>query len=103
VLNGLKYGAEFYAGNVATFISEPFDIPKGETAISLTNLGCRNGYQWEGGIARLGAGGEHLMIPIYVMIFRVVGLFLAGVGIAVGLLTYAMAGFRTPRRTDGNT
>lgn len=103
VVNELKYGAEFYTGNVATFSSELFDLPKGTTAVSLTNLGCREGYQLEGGTAHVGAVGEHLMIPIYMMISRGLGLFLAGVGISIELLAYARTALHSRRRMGGKT
>ena len=94
VINELHHAAEFNAGNIASYSSELFDIPRGTTAIALTNLGCRNDYQLPGGTARVGSVGEHLMIPIYVMLSRGLGLFLAGIGCCIGFIGFAKAGWR---------
>lgn len=96
-INRLDHAADFDAGNVASFSSELFDIPNGTTAVALTNLGCQNGYQLAGGTARLGPVGEHLMIPVFLMLSRALGLLLAGVGILVGLLGYARGSLRNHR------
>ena len=101
VIDELHHGGEFYAGNVASFSSELFDIPSGTTAVALTNLGCRNSYQLAGGTARIGPVGEHLMIPIYIALAKWLGLLLAGIGVCIGLLGYARGALRDHRLLDG--
>lgn len=101
IINELRHGADFDAGNVASFSSELFDIPDGTTAIALTNLGCRDGYQLAGGTARLGSIGEHLMIPIYKTLLRALGLFLAGIGVCIGLYGCARGALRDRRHLNG--
>lgn len=92
VVEQLRYAAEYYSGNVASFSSEPFDMPPGTGAVSLTNLGCRQGYAFEGGLARIGPeAGDNLLIPIGAEILKWIGIFSAALGLCIALARYLIA------------